>query len=163
MKGVGKAILAVIAVALLLEPLVEVINVMREKIVISSALWNACNAASQRSVVYEHLRDRNIEIDEELYKQYFSEAFEDAIDGRLVFSAGNTLRFSSYNDNFNEFEVYLDFKRKTDYRGLSVVEVTARAESIYKFKTKYLITANDFSNLEFSMVCERSMLLQVNN
>lgn len=163
MKGFAKAILVVIAVSLLLEPLLEVINVMREKIVISSALWNACNSASERSVVYENLRDRDIVIDENLYKQYFSEAFGDAIDATLIFTAGDTLRFSPNNDNYNDFEIDLDFKASTDYRGLNVVEITAKARSIYKFKTKYLDTANSFSSLEFSMLCERSILLKVNN
>lgn len=162
MKGFAKGILAIILVSLLLQPLIEVINVMREKIIISSALWNACNASSKTSMIYENQRDRDVVIDEILYKQYFTDAFENAMDVDLVSTTDNTLIFSPNNNSFNDFIVYIYFDTNTEL-GLSITEVTAKAESLYKYKTKYLQTANDFSNIEFSMVCERSILLKIRN
>jgi len=161
MKGIAKGILAVIIVFIFLQPIVEVINVLREKIIISSAVWNACNAAAESSIVYENFRDRDVVIDEELFKEYFAEAFENAMDADYV-SSEDILTFVPYNDIFNDITVYISFDAGLENE-LMTVKITARAETLYKYKTNFLQLTNRYSNLDFNMICERSIFLRNRN
>ena len=162
MKGIAKGVLAIIVIPIFLQPIVEVINVLREKIVISSAVWNACNAAAESSMAYEAFRDRDVKINIEDFKDYFAEAFENAMDAEYESSEENSLTFKPYNDNFNDIIVNLSFEDGEENE-LKTVKVTARAETLYKFKNKYLQLANRESSLDFNMVCERNLILRIRN
>lgn len=154
----------VILLSVLVEPMVEIANVMREKVLLGTALSNSCRAAKDRSLNYEKLRDRDAEVDEDLFIQYFSEAFEDAMNATRQSVNGNILTFESNDDKYNAFTVTLDFISSTDpVSDQSITTVNVKAESHYKFKTKYLKMAESSSGSEYTLTSERMLLMRVRN
>ncbi len=104
-------------------------------------------------------------MDEEKFKQYFSDAFESAMDLTLLTSEGDTLNFKSNNSIYNDFQVTLDFSTDTNYETEQLVtEVEIKAEAIYKFKTRYLKLAEAAGeDVDYKLISERTYLLSVKN
>ncbi len=154
----------VILLSVIIEPLVEIANVMREKIIIGTALTNSCRAAHDRSLAYSKRRDADAETDSENFKYYFSEAFEAAMNVTRVPTIGDTLSFTSNDDKYNKFTVSLNIANITDsYTDRSITKVNVKAESIYRFKTKFLKLATDTSRIDYNLTSERMLLLRVRN
>jgi len=164
LKNIAIGILMVILLSVLVEPMVEIANVMREKIILGTALSNSCRAAKDRSLNYEKLRDRDAEIDEDLFIEYFIEAFEDAMNATGEAVNGNILTFVSNDGKYNTFTVTLDIVNSTDpSTDQSITTVNVRAESHYKFKTKYLKMAESSSGTDYKLTSERMLLMRVRN
>jgi len=162
MKGFAKGILAIIVLSILIEPIFEVVNVIREKITINSALFNACRVARDMSLNYESHRDRDAVIDERMFQEQFSKAFSDAMGVTEIPTVGPNLKFSS-NHVWNEFSVDIEIETRSDYTGQTYTIVNARAETLYKYKTKYLKIAADAINLDLKLVGERKLLVSIKN
>ena len=164
MKNIAIGLLMVVLLSVLVEPLVEMGNVLREKILIGSALSNACRAAKNRSLIYEKMRDLDAEIDKEVFKDYFSEAFESAMNATRSSTSGDTIVFTSNDGKYNTFKVDLDITTTKDvYTEQSITEVRVKAESFYKFKTKYLKLAEEAGGAGYEITSERMLLLKVEN
>lgn len=164
MKNIAIGLLMVVFLSILVEPLVELANVMREKIVLGSALSNSCRVAKDRSLEYEKQRDMDAEVDLDLFKDYFSIAFEDAMNVSSTPSAGNMLLFTPNDDKHNTFAVTLDVICEPNiFTGKNITEVHVRAETPYKFKTKYLKLAESASGIGYNLTSERMLLLMVSN
>lgn len=164
MKNIAIGLLMVVFLSILVEPLVELANVMREKIILGSALSNSCRAAKDRSLEYEKQRDMDAEVDLDFFKDYFSDAFEDAMNVTRTPSAGSTLLFTPNDDKYNTFTVTLDIICTPDTdTGKNITEVHVKAESPYKFKTKYLKLAESASGIGYNLTSERMLLLMVRN
>ncbi len=154
----------VILLSIFIEPLVEFLNVYRERIVLGSALTNAARAAKNRSLVYESQRQLDAKVDQDRFVDLFSESFEDAMQLRLEKRDGHTLSFSSMDGKYNDFTVTLEFEETTDYSKRTISKVTVRAESDYKFKTKYLKLTDDAGkDVAYKLIEERKLLLSVKN
>lgn len=164
MRNIALGLLMVILLSVFIEPLVEFLNVYREKIVLGSALSNATRAAKNRSLVYESQRQLDAKVDQDRFVDLFAESFGDAMQLRLEKRDGHTLSFSSMDGKYNNFNVTLEFEVTTDDSERTISKVTVRAESDYKFKTKYLKLADDAGkDVTYKLIEERKLLLSVKN
>lgn len=162
MRMIAYGLLTVILSSFLIVPMVELAIVYREKIVLDSAVRNASRVAKDRALEFEHMRNLDAVMDEERFKQYFSEAFEDGMNLSQNSSAGRILRFTSNDGKFHPFTISLYFFEEDDGRQLS--KVTIRAESDYKFKTALMRTAASLnSNIHYELATERTYNLSVRN
>jgi hypothetical protein len=165
MKDIAIGMLLVVFLSILIEPLVDTANVYREKIIVGSAITNSCRAAKDRSLIYDQMINLDAEVDEELFVDYFSEAFEKAMNMTLISENGTTVVFRSNNGKYNDFKVTLSFDSDIDYDTEQVIgKVRVYAESDYKFKTKYLKLAEDSGDATtLKITSERMLLLSVRN
>ncbi|MGF7046945.1 hypothetical protein J2T13_001447 [Paenibacillus sp. DS2015] len=172
MRNIALGLLVVVLLSIIIEPLVEVLNVCREKIILGSALTNASRAAKDQSIIYESHRDLDAKIDEDRFVDYFAEAFESAIQVELTSRIDNTLKFNSTDGKYNSFTVTLEFKEefieseRDDGSKVEQIisEVKVKAESTYKFKTKYLRIAESVGgDVDYQLTGERILKLSVKN
>jgi len=164
-KNIAIGILLIILVSIVVEPLVEMGVVFREKVVLSTAISNACRAAKDRSLEYELLRGLDAKINEERFKEYFSDAFESALNVSEQTDDGNTLTFTSNDGRYNDFTVSLDFSNEENNQtGQWVSEVDVKAQATYKFKTRYLKLAEEADkDVDYQLISERKYILSVKN
>ncbi|MEC0130216.1 MULTISPECIES: hypothetical protein [Paenibacillus] len=165
MKNFAVGVLLIILVSIVVEPLVEMGIVFREKVVLSTAISNACRAAKDRSLEYELLRGLDAVINEERFKEYFSDAFESALNVSEQTDNGNVLTFTSNDDRYNDFTVNLDFSNiENTQTSQWVSEVNVKAQATYKFKTRYLKLAEEADKeVDYQLISERKYILSVKN
>ncbi|MEK4104056.1 hypothetical protein NST28_08260 [Paenibacillus sp. FSL R10-2791] len=165
MKNIAVGVLLIILVSIVVEPLVEMGIVFREKVVLSTAISNACRAAKDRSLEYELLRGLDAVINEERFKEYFSDAFERALNVSEQTDNGNVLTFTSNDDRYNDFTVNLDFSNiENTQTSQWVSEVNVKAQATYKFKTRYLKLAEEADKeVDYQLISERKYILSVKN
>ncbi|MDH6426087.1 MULTISPECIES: hypothetical protein [unclassified Paenibacillus] len=165
MKNIAVGVLLIILVSIVVEPLVEMGIVFREKVVLSTAISNACRAAKDRSLEYELLRGLDAVINEERFKEYFSDAFESALNVSEQTDDGNVLTFTSNDDRYNDFTVSLDFSNiENAQTSQRVSEVNVKAQATYKFKTRYLKLAEEADKeVDYQLISERKYILSVKN
>lgn len=165
MKNIAIGILLIILVSIVVEPLVEMGLVFREKVVLSTAISNACRAAKDRSLEYELLRGLDAKINEERFKEYFSDAFESALNVSEQTDDGNTLTFTSNDGRYNDFTVSLDFSNMENTQTSQwISEVNVKAQATYKFKTRYLKLAEEADkDVDYQLISERKYILSVKN
>ncbi|MEK4996052.1 hypothetical protein BSK62_02500 [Paenibacillus odorifer] len=165
MKNIAVGVLLIILVSIVVEPLVEMGIVFREKVVLSTAISNACRAAKDRSLEYELLRGLDAVINEERFKEYFSDAFESALNVSEQTDDGNVLTFTSNDDRYNDFTVSLDFSNMENAQtSQRVSEVNVKAQATYKFKTRYLKLAEEADKeVDYQLISERKYILSVKN
>jgi hypothetical protein len=165
MRNLAIGILAIILVSIAVEPLVEMGIVFREKVVLSTAISNACRAAKDRSLEYELLRGLDAKINEERFKEYFSDAFESALNVSEQSREDNALTFTSNDGRYNDFTVSLDFSDEENMEtGQQVSEVDVKAQATYKFKTRYLKLAEEAErDVGYQLISERNYILSVKN
>ncbi|RIX50816.1 hypothetical protein D3P08_19155 [Paenibacillus nanensis] len=160
---VAYGILTILFASLILVPLVEMAVVYREKIVMDSAIRNASRVAKDRALEFEGIRNLDADMDEERFKDYFSEAFEDVMNLSESSSTGNAIKYESIDGKFNAFTVEFDFNEVEREEGL-VSEVTIRAEAAYKFKTQLMRTVEEMNPaLDYQLETERRYVLTVKN
>jgi hypothetical protein len=164
-KNIAIGILLIILVSIVVEPLVEMGLVFREKVVLSTAISNACRAAKDRSLEYELLRGLDAKINEERFKEYFSDAFESALNVSEQTEDGNTLIFTSNDGRYNDFTVSLDFSNMENTQTSQwISEVKVKAQATYKFKTRYLKLAEEADkDVDYQLISERKYFLSVKN
>lgn len=164
MKSIAIGILLFILVSFLIQPMVEIANVAREKVILGSALSNACRAAKNTSLKYESIRDLHAQVDQNLFMQNFTETFEKAMNAAFKERSGNVVTFSSLDERYSEFKVILDFEEEESSTGQIITKVNVKAEADYNFKTRYLKIANDSrKDLDYKLTAERNLLLTVRN
>ncbi|UQZ35412.1 hypothetical protein C2I18_18930 [Paenibacillus sp. PK3_47] len=164
MRNIALAILAVVMASIVIQPLVELANLFREKVTVSSAVSNALRAARDRSLEYELLRGLDARVDAEVFKDYFADAFEDTLNLTQSGNSGDTVTFSSNDGKFNDFTVSFGFAENTDLNGRVVTQVDVEARADYKFKTKALQLAEQAgSSGEVELISGRTYVLSVRN
>ena len=163
MKSVAWGLLITFLSLILIMPIVEMANVMREKILIGAALTNACRAARDLSLQYEDHRNIDAVLDVDEFVQHFARSFEDALGLTAIDVSGTTLEFSSVSGAFNNITVNLSFNAGTgsDQRAFTVVRMTAQTP--YKFKTKLMQLTESATGIEYEMRSERLLLVQIVN
>lgn len=162
MKNFAIAILIVILLSIVVEPLVEIMEIGREKIILGTALTNSCRVTAL-NLEYDKLRDLDAKVNEEQFVEAFSEDFEDAMNVTRQSISGNTIVFSSNDDKFNSFTVTVNMNTNVDWiTEQEVTEVKVRAETKYKFKTKYLQQVADVAT-DYILTSERMYVLSVKN
>lgn len=166
MKNIAIGLAMIVFLSILIEPMVEFANVTREKITVGSALSNSFRSARDRSLVYESHRELEAIIDQDRFVDYFSEAFESAMNLTRAERNGNTIEYTSNNGKYNTFTVTMDFTEETDevFEEQTVTIFKVKAESDYNFKTKYLRLAESAGeNVGFQLKSEREYILSVKN
>lgn len=173
MKNIAIGILLIILMSIIIEPMVETANILREKILLGSALSTSFRAAKDRSFIvsdgsgealYDSRRELDAIVDKNLFIQHFSEAFEDAMDLELSSAYGNELVFVCKKGKYNDFTVTIEITEDMDITtGQIVSEVIVTAESKYSFKTKYLKIAESSLTSDYMLKGERKFLLFVRN
>lgn len=163
MRMVAYGILTIVFASLILVPLVEMAVVYREKIVMDSAIRNASRVAKDRALEFEGIRNLDADMDEERFKDYFSEAFEDVMNLSESSSTGNAIKYESIDGKFNTVTVEFDFYEEDRPEGV-VSEVNIKAEAAYKFKTQLMRTVEELNPaLDYQLETERSYVLTVKN
>lgn len=167
MRQLAYTVLGIILLASLIQPLTEMAEACRKKVMISSALNNAFRAARDRSLTEESIQSLDAEIDVELFYDYFSEAFCDSLDlmeSSRTESAYGSLSFEDYNEHFNEITIEIDLDEYEDYEsGKEVTEVTLHAETDYKFDIGYLKLLNESTAEKYTLTFDRTYILTVKN
>ncbi|MDQ2085698.1 hypothetical protein RBH29_04520 [Herbivorax sp. ANBcel31] len=164
MKNIAIGILIIILTSIIIEPMVETVNILRERVILTSALTNSFRAAKDRSIEEDSRRDLHASVDEELFIEYFCEAFEDAMNLSLSSIHGNEIIFVCENENYNDFNITVKIDEyEDDITGQIVSEVNLKAASIYNFKTKYLNLAENSLSSDYMLTGERTFLLFVRN
>ncbi|GGH11019.1 hypothetical protein [Paenibacillus segetis] len=164
MRNIAIGIFLVVLLSILVEPLVELAVVFKEKLQVSTALANACRVSNDRSLEYARMTNLSAEIDEDKYREYFETAFADAMNVSHQSTTGNTMTFSSLDGKYNDFIVTLDFTPILNDDDQYVTEVKAKAESKYKFKTKYMKLAEAaYEDVDFQIVSDKEFKMSVKN
>lgn len=167
MKNIAIAMLLLLLLSVFLEPVVELMYLGKEKVVLGSALSNAARSARDRSLNYEFHRDLDASVDEDKFVKYFAKAFCDAL--KLTWTneglSTRELIFESTNDKYNEFTVTVEFtEEKNEITELITTKVELKAQSEYKFQTKYLRLAEDAGqDVAYQLESQREFTLSVKN
>lgn len=171
MKIVAYMILTVIVSIAVLEPIAEYGLLLNEKIMTSSALYNAMEVANRTSLNYEDMRNLDAVVDRSVFLSEFSDAFEAAAG---VYQSGwsssgdtSTITFepSDYDDPRDPITVTLVFTQLGDPATEKVTtRVNASAVTPYVFKIKGLATAASLSPaMDFNIVTERMYVMEIAN
>jgi hypothetical protein len=138
MKGMAQCILALLLLMIFFEPILEGANVMREKVILQSALNTAFRVARDESMRDLAQRNLDAEILPDVFRQKFADAFQTVTHSTWRGGAG-TLVFAPESPALqNEISVALNFDQETDPDGRLVTQVEARLTTKYKFKTGFL-------------------------
>ena len=167
MKQMAYMILASVLLANLIQPMVEMAEVCRKKVIISSALNNSFRAARDRSLSEHAMQTLEAEVDIDLFYEYFEDAFCDSLDLSVSRSSrGETgyIEFESWNDMFNLIRVDVDINKSYDYEDRETTRVDLELETDYKFSIGALKFLNEtMQDDQYVLEFDRSYLLLVKN
>ena len=158
--------LVAILIVILVMPLIEIFILYRDKILLSATIHNSLRAAEESSYAYRFMRDINAVVDKEAFCNNFADTFATSYNIYCT-DYRNPLRFTPYDDAFNEFVVKIDFSAPeilgADEGEALVTKVTVTAESIYKFRTKAMQFLNDIATDPYLLREERAYTMKVTN
>ena len=175
MKWPAVLILVVLLLSAAIQPIGEFSNVLKEKIVLSSAMMNSCRAARDNTLNIWHMRNLDTVINEDEFIREFSRAFAKSLNLSAVSKGDNVLEFTSNDGRFNKITVAFNMDRMTyeelsddslgdmDYYDRPMTLVTARLETPYLFRTFWLRQANGISNDHYKLIDTRKILIQMIN
>lgn len=165
MRQMAYTVLTIILLASFLQPLTEVVEACRKRVVISSALHNSFRAARDRSLTEESIRELDAEVDVGLFYDYFSEAFCDSLDlSEAMRSEGNMgyIEFASDNALFNDIKVEIDIEDDA-YEDREATYVSLHTETNYKFYIGIMKQLNDAMHDSYILEFDNTYLLYVKN
>jgi len=158
--------LVVFIVIIIGTPLVETLILGRDKILLSSTIHNSLRAAEEAGYTYRYMREIDAVVDKEVFCNTFADTFATSYNMDCT-DYGNPLKFTPYDDAFNEFVVKIDFSDPdmlSAYEGRALVtKVTVTAESRYKFRTKLMRFMNDITVDPFILRAQRAYTMKVTN
>ena len=138
MKTLMYMVLAAFLLSIVVTPLVEMYMVCREKILLSSTVYNSFRAAREASYSYINMRDVDAVVDEEAFLRFFADTFATSYEMDCTNPTANPLQFVSHENTYNDYEVSVDIEQIPDEEGAYIAIVTVTAESEYKFRTRYM-------------------------
>ena len=167
MKQIAYMVLASVLLANFIQPLTEMAEACRKKIIISSALNNAFRVARDRSLSEQGIQILEAEVDVDLFYEYFADAFCDSLDLSVTRSSegeSGYIEFESIDDTFNIIRVDIDINKSYDYEDRETTRVDLELETAYKFNIGALKWLNEASNdNEYVLEFDRSYLLLIKN
>lgn len=159
MRGIAYLVLAMVFLANFFEPLLEIMECTREKVVISAALNNAFRAARDRSLTEESLREQDAQVDESIFVEYFAETFADDLELNIS-KLDDTSAVFYGNDRFNSFEI--NFQIYDDsFNDKEMTRIDVQLQTKYMFKTKIMKVIED--STQYSLEMNETYLLWVKN
>ncbi|MDR1687855.1 MAG: hypothetical protein LBS21_04500 [Clostridiales bacterium] len=177
MKWPAEAILLIILVGSFIQPLAELGNVLKERLILNSAISNSSRAAYNNAVNIWHMGDLDAQINPEEFMECFSEAFCESLNlsQKSMDISGTSAVFSSNNGRFNDISVSFDLLHttydalndddlgETIYHDRYVTLITAQMETTYLFRTYWLKMANGASNDGYKLTANRKFIMQIIN
>ena len=163
MRKIISVILIVILAAVIIQPLIETANVLKESLTLDAAIENSCRAAQNNSLVYEELGNQNASIDKDAFREGFSEAFEDTLGLTRLDSRDNLFSFTSSSRRWHQIDVTIDMAPVINdgLVDLRVNMVTVNIDTPYVFRTALLKAAVGEKTENFRIRLERRFVVQV--
>lgn len=164
MKNFAIAIFLTLMLALLIEPMVDVANILREKILISSAVNNACRASKDRSLTYGDFRDLNAVIDHTVFVDQFADNFAESFDAVCTEKSSIFMKFRPTSTNFDDLTMDLTFTEAQD-EDKTITTIHVMTKTRYKFKTKFLkqADASGLSGGPCIIKCDNTYVMTIRN
>ena len=131
-------IVAVLFISILITPIVEVFCLGRDRVLLSSTMHNSFRAARESSYAYQHMREIDAVADEETFLRSFADTFAASYGMDCIAPASSPLRFISASGDYNDCDVYVDFRDEAAAGDSIVTVVTITARSEYRFRTAYM-------------------------
>jgi hypothetical protein len=166
MRSVAVSLLVILLLIAFLQPLIEMSNVLKEKVTLSAAILNSCRAARNNALVDEEMRDLNAQISEELFKQYFAEAFCETLELNMISPSGSPgdMVFSSSSGRWNNISVSLSFSQHTFSSGREGTRMELELSTPYVFRMSILRElAGLLPDNNFEIIEVRSFDVQIIN
>lgn len=167
MRNIAIGILLVVFLSILLEPMREIMNLTVEKIKLGTAITNAARSAKDRSLEYDLQKNLDAQVNRKKFTEYFGETFAEALNLTWTNEKESDyyLKFKSKDGKYNDFIVSLEYEVEDDLgTEQRITTVKLKAESEYKFKTKYLKMAEDASkDVATKLISERELVLSIKN
>ncbi|MCL2048459.1 MAG: hypothetical protein FWG87_07000 [Defluviitaleaceae bacterium] len=141
MRSIAVAILVIVLLVAILQPLIETSNVLKEKVTLGAAILNSCRAARSNALNDEDMRDLNAYINETMFKQYFAEAFCETLELDLISPIGaGDLVFSSPSGRWGVITVSLQLDSPSDlyFSGREVIKADISLSTPYVFRMSLL-------------------------
>ena len=142
MKTYAYLILAVLVCSILVQPLVEVALVCKDRVEVGAAITNSVRAAKKECYSYYGIRDLNADADKTAFMETFAQTFGESLKLDLMYISGDTMVFQPRNNKYNTFRVDCTFI-PSYYGDRRQTRICIESTSEYKFKTKYLRDAQD--------------------
>ena len=161
--------LAAFLLVILGTPLVETFILGRDKILLSSTIYNSFRAAKEASYSYLAMRNINALVYKQAFRKSFADTFCTSYDMHCIDTSSDTLRFQPNNEAFNEFIVTIVFSDPEqlaidDQGGAFITKVTVTAESKYKFRTNLMqFMNNNVISAPYMLKAEREYTMKVTN
>lgn len=167
MRNVAIGLFILVLSSIVIQPLIEIVNIGREKIIVGTAITTSARVAKDRSLEYQFQRELDAVVNEKKFAEYFSEAFEKSLNLAWINPSDGTslLKFKSNDGKYNDIIITLDFVKDEDLVTEQVVtKVSMEAESEYKFKTKAMKFAEEAGkDVDYTLVEERTLILSIKN
>ena len=171
MKNMVIGILVALLASAFIQPLIEVSNVLKEKVALGAAILNSCRAARNNalaSVNYydsdRNMGDLNAYIDIVEFRRFFAEAFSETLGVGVIDSTVNPMRFGA-SARWDEItvDISLDYEDSGDFENRGVSGAVVAAETRYLFRTGLLQRAASASGASHSIHETRTFSVQIIN
>ncbi|MCL2146651.1 MAG: hypothetical protein FWH52_02475 [Synergistaceae bacterium] len=167
MKGIAIAILIVLLLGVVIQPLIETSNVLKEKVTLGAAILSSCRAARGNALMDERMRDLNANIDEDIFKHYFAEAFSETLGVYLSSPSGlhGRMEFTSPSGRWDQITVDLTLQSPHEiyFSGHEVIQAEIYLSTPYVFRTPLLRDAAALLPNSFEITETRNFEAQIIN
>ena len=175
MRNMAVGILIVVLIAAFIQPLIEIANVLKEKVTLGAAILNSCRAARNSALASgdyysggENMGDLNAFLDEDRFRSFFAEAFSETLGVDIVGMSANTIHFAA-NARWDSIDVRIDLEYDDAsnfglaFSGRGVSRATIQANSPYVFRTGILRSMADASGGGYRIEEKKVFLVQMIN
>ena len=179
MRNMAIGIFVSFLIIALLQPLIEASNLMKDKVVLGSAILNSCRAARNNALstvdyyVYdgEELIIGNLSafLEEKEFCAFFAEAFCETLGVDLIGPSENPMIFDG-NGLWNKItvDIELEFDKGAypdteQFENRGVGKVIVNVETPYLFRTSLLKTFVEITGGEYTIKETRVFLVQIIN
>lgn len=175
MRGVAWGIFIVVLSMVLLQPWIEMYNLVKDKIILDAAILSACRVATRHALeenyygVEENFGDLSASVDEDDFKGHFARAFEKTLNITENTSTSGKMTFTPNEGHWHTITVIMDFDDydEGDFQNRMVTNAYIYLETRYAFRTpmmRGMATAlADVSELKFNMGVNRPYVIQIIN
>ena len=180
MKGTAIGIFIAVLLLTFLQPLIEMANVMKEKVTLGAAILNSCRAARNNALesydgyfddyAGDHkMGDLDAFIEEDMFREFFAEAFGQTLNLGVTYSSGGKISFESIDGRWGEMTVEVDLEYDDadvfdfDFSGRRMSSATVRVETPYVFRTVPLKTMASITGGVYRITETRKFIVQMIN
>lgn len=164
MRGFAYTILAIILAAFLIEPMIEVAVVLKEKVTLSAAITNATQVAKMESIKLEEMRELDAVIDTTIFMEVFSTSICEVLDAQEVLRSGDSLTLRGLNNPNKVYTITFNFTESVDpVTDKTFTTIKSHTQTKYLFKTAYLREADAKTGIDYHIICDRLNVVIIEN